>query len=92
MRRQLLTSVALASLASCLLMGLWANLPFLLAPGGVVGCLCMMHDCQCSSCPGLRLVDDTGMGTNAYLAYTVVGVRCVSMRCPAVNPSKIEPC
>jgi AGZA family xanthine/uracil permease-like MFS transporter len=32
-RRQLLTSVALSSLLSTLLMGLWANLPFLLAPG-----------------------------------------------------------
>jgi len=32
-RRQLLTSVALTSLLSTLLMGLWANLPFLLAPG-----------------------------------------------------------
>jgi AGZA family xanthine/uracil permease-like MFS transporter len=32
-RRQLLTSVALTSLLSTLLMGLWANLPFILAPG-----------------------------------------------------------
>ena len=32
-RRQLLTSVALTSLLSTLLMGLWANMPFLLAPG-----------------------------------------------------------
>lgn len=32
-RRQLLTSVALTSCLSSLLMGLWANLPFLLAPG-----------------------------------------------------------
>lgn len=32
-QRELITSVGLASAASTLLMGLWANLPFLLAPG-----------------------------------------------------------
>lgn len=47
-QRELITSVGLASAASTLLMGLWANLPFLLAPG---------------------------IGTGAYLVFSVVGVR-----------------
>lgn len=47
-RHQLLTAVAVASFVSSLVMGLWVNLPFLLAPG---------------------------IGTSAYFAYSVVGVR-----------------